>query len=202
MLPYTAEELESSLAMDRRYGDFLLTDAVAISSNSDTKIKPESGFCFSMREGISCIIACVSAEIIFDLFWDFIDMAGSPVNVMLKRRIKKEHYRLFFREGIDLPVLKSMLLDFQNILCNDGLSVIAVIDMSESVKICLDDHKIFFLWSESDEDADNFFRILSAYKIQKKDKVNSILDADHFHLTFPEFRSQFDELVCRIGADE
>ena len=66
--------------------------------------------------------ASVSREKLFDLFLDLLDPLGKVVDLVLEtsHASKGAGHHDLFREHIDLPVLQSTFLDFEDLLLNDG----------------------------------------------------------------------------------
>ena len=53
-----------------------------------------------------------------------------------------------YREHIDVPVLKSILLDFEDLLLNDGCTGIAVINPAKRQEVQLDEHKLLIVYGD------------------------------------------------------
>ena len=51
-----------------------------------------------------------------------------------------------YREHIDLPVLKSMLCDFEDLLLNDGCTGIAVLNPHVPLEVQFDEHKLLIVY--------------------------------------------------------
>ena len=75
-------------------------------------------------------MGAASHEQLFETFMDLLDPLGVEVDVVLEtshNRQQRGHVDLY-REHIDLPVLKSILWDFEELLLNDGCIGIAVLE--------------------------------------------------------------------------
>ena len=128
----TKNKLAEHLRVDR-YGDFLLTDAIRPSV--DLQVVPCQGFRVDTYQDedagleVPVLAAAVSREGLFDLLLELLDPLGEVVDVVLETSHDSEdsnHHDLH-REDIDLPVLKSYLCDYEDLLLNDGCTGIAVI---------------------------------------------------------------------------
>ena len=127
------EQLEAHLKVCR-YGNFVLTEAVRPSY--DLQVVPSQGYrhdCFSDEETkvrVPVLMAAATNEELFETFLDLLDPLGCEVDVVLEtshNRDTRGHVDLY-REHIDLPVLKSMLCDYEDLLLNDGCTGIAVLE--------------------------------------------------------------------------
>ena len=79
---------------------------------------------------VPVLMAAASKEQLFEVFMDLLDPLGSEVDVVLEtshNRQSRGHVDLY-REHIDLPVLKSILWDYEDLLLNDGCTGIAVLN--------------------------------------------------------------------------
>ena len=127
------EELQAHLGVSR-YGSFMLTGAVRPSY--DLQVVPCQGYRHDFyhdqdsKTRVPVLMGAASKEHLFDLFMDLLDPLGNVVDVVLETSHDREargHVDLY-REHIDLPVLKSMLWDFEELLTNDGCTGIAVLN--------------------------------------------------------------------------
>ncbi|NIP86911.1 MAG: hypothetical protein GTO03_15640, partial [Planctomycetales bacterium] len=71
-----------------------------------------------------------STEALFDLFIDLLNPLGDQVDVVLETSHSRQGggHRDLYREQIDMPVLKSILYDYEEMLLNDGCAGIAVLN--------------------------------------------------------------------------
>ena len=109
------DELEAHLSV-ATYGSFSLTDAVRPSF--DLKVTPKQGFRHDVyhdeeaQTDVPVLMASATAERLFELFMDSLDPLGFEVDVVLETSHNRDatgHTDLY-REHIDLPVLKSILV--------------------------------------------------------------------------------------------
>ena len=121
-----------------RYGDFTLTEAVRPSY--DLQVVPSQGYRHDYyrdeqnHSSVPVLMAAVSRERLFETFMDLLDPLGFTVDVVLEtshNRHNKGHTDLY-REHIDLPVLKSVLWEYEDMLLNDGCTGLAVLNPGHS----------------------------------------------------------------------
>lgn len=200
----THEELEAH--MERfRYGAFDLTDAVRPSF--DLQVIPKQGFRHDRyvdpqsKVAIPVIMASASRERLFELFLDLLDLLGNTVDVVLETSHygdSGEHADLF-REHIDLPVLKSMLYDFEDLLLNDGCTGIAILNAQKQQEIQFDEHKMLVCYGSPLEP---FERTLIQHDVYPDDSLRFITEAEHVHNSSDTYARQFLKLQSRLGIDD
>jgi hypothetical protein len=196
-------ELETHLAV-AKYGDFTLTDAIRPSY--DLKVTPKSGYRFDSYKDpetgsvVPVIMASASREILFDIFLEMLEPLGEEVDVVLETshtRGAQGHVDLY-REHIDMPVLKSMLCDYEHLLLNDGCTGIAVLNPAAPQEVQFDEHKLVIAYGKP---LDRFEEILKSYGLVRDDKMRFITEAEHVHSSNDKLFDQFDELRMRLGMD-
>ena len=198
------EDLEAHLGVSQ-YGDFRLTDAVRPSY--DVQVRPEQGYRHdayrdqTVRDGVPVLMAAASREILFDLFLDALDPLGSEVDVVLEtshHECRGRHQDLH-RESIDLPVLKSVLWDFEELLLNDGCTGIAVLNPAVPQEVQFDEHKLLIIYGDPLTPFEDLFQ---ARQLPCQDDLKFITEAEHVHSSTEEFCRAFEELKLRLGIDE
>jgi hypothetical protein len=198
------EELETHLRV-AQYGHFRLTEAVRPSY--DLQVTPMQGYRHDAyrdetgRTNIPVLMGAASSEILFDLFVELLEPLGSEVDVVLEtsHHQRRGGHRDLYREHIDLPVLTSILLDYEDLLLNDGCTGIAVINPSTPQEIQLDEHKLLIVYGEP---LDSFEEVLQARDVWCREDMRFITEAEHVHSSKDEYARQFDELKMRLGMDE
>ena len=197
------EELEAHLGVSR-YGGFTLTEAVRPSY--DLQVVPSEGYRHdSYRDeqnhsNVPVLMAAVSKERLFDVFMDLLDPLGFTVDVVLETshtRHNKGHTDLY-REHIDLPVLKSVLWEYEEMLLNDGCAGIAVLNPGIPQEVQFDEHKLLIAYGE---DLDGFEAILRESGIRQDPGMKFITEAEHVHSSSDQYARVFDELRMRLGID-
>ena len=200
----TEDQLEAHLNIIR-YGNFILTDAVRPSY--DLQIVPQSGYrhdVFQDRESgvrIPVLMASASREKILDLYVDLLTPLGEHVDVVLESSHESEgagHSDLY-REHIDLPVLKSTLYYFEDLLLDDGCMGMAVLNSRIPLEIQFDEHKLLIMYGQ---DLSPFESILADYSIECCEDIKFITEAEHVHSSSDELRQKFEQLRYRLGIDE
>lgn len=188
-----------------RYGDFLLTDAIRPSL--DHQIIPRQGFRIETyrdaRAGFKVpVLACaLSREILFDAFLDLIEPLGEEVDLVLETSHDTDGNRHidYFREQIDLPVLKSHCCDYEDLLLNDGCAGLAVLSAAEPMEVQFDEHKLLVVYAA---DLSPFRHILEGYGLRRDDTLKLITEGEHLHSTDPRFRDDFEQFAYRVGAGQ
>jgi hypothetical protein len=198
------EKLAAHLRQDR-YGDFWLTNAVRPSLQH--QVIPRQGYRIEIYRDQSAgiqvpvLAAAVSRERLFDLYLDLLDPLGEVVDVVLETSHDSngaDHQDLY-REGIDLPVLKSHLCDFEELLLHDGCTGIAVLSTSGPMEVQFDEHKLLVVYAA---DLKPFERIFQQYGVVRNDQLRLITEGEHLHSSDPAHRSVFEQLCYRLGVGE
>lgn len=188
-----------------RYGGFVLTDAIRPSV--DLQITPRSGFrrdAYKDKETgveIPVIMASASRETLMDLFLALLDPLGDEVDVVLETshdRKKRGHDDLY-REHIDLPVLKSTLCEFEDLLLNDGCTGIAVLNPSIPLEVQFDEHKLLIMYGQ---DLDEFVHILEDAGLEHDENLRFLTEAEHIHSSSDDLRHEFSTLRYRLAIEE
>ncbi|HEX5445770.1 MAG TPA: hypothetical protein VFW87_18230 [Pirellulales bacterium] len=197
------EELEAHLGVVR-YGDFLLTDAIRPSY--DLQVVPCQGYRHDAyhdedsRTTVPVLMGAASNQHLFEVFMDLLDPLGFEVDVVLEtshNRQNRGHVDLY-REHIDMPVLKSILWDFEDLLLNDGCTGIAVLNPSIPQEVQFDEHKLLIVYGEQLAEYENIFR---DREVPCDDQMKFITEAEHVHSSSDEYAEQFEELKMRLGMD-
>lgn len=197
------DELEAHLGVVR-YGDFLLSGAVRPSY--DLQIVPCQGYRHDVyrdedqKTTVPVLMGAASKEHLFEVFMDMLDPLGIEVDVVLETshdRQARGHVDLY-REHIDLPVLKSILYDYEDLLVNDGCTGIAVLNPGIPQEVQFDEHKLLIVYGSQLRD---YERIFSERRVRRNDQIKFITEAEHVHSSSDFYRDQFEELKIRLGID-
>lgn len=200
----TEEQLETHLGI-ARYGNFVLTDAVRPSYNLE--VVPRAGYRHDVYQdkgtgvNIPVLMASASRESILDVYIDMLDPLGDSVDVVLETSHDREgggHVDLY-REHIDLPVLKSILYDFEDVLLDDGCMGIAVLNPRMPLEVQFDEHKLLIMYGREMSD---FERILFDHRLDCNEELQFITEAEHVHSSSDEFLQRFEQLRYRLGIDD
>ncbi|HLJ12063.1 MAG TPA: hypothetical protein VKU82_12790 [Planctomycetaceae bacterium] len=198
------DQLEAHMKI-ARYGDFLLTGAVRPSF--DLQVVPTSGYRHDVYRDketgvdIPVLMASASRERLFDVFLELLDPLGDEVDVVLEtshERSNRGHDDLY-REHIDLPVLKSTLCDFEDMILDDGCTGIAVLNPSIPLEVQFDEHKLLIMYGQ---DLSHFESVLEQAGLSRLEEMRFITEAEHVHSSSDEMCRDFQQLRYRLGLDE
>ncbi len=197
------EELEAHLGV-QRYGSFLLTDAVRPSY--DLQVIPQQGFRRDTyqdqdsRAQVPVLMASASKNVLFDLFMDLLDPLGSEVDVVLETSHDHSnggHVDLY-REHIDMPVLKSILWEYEEMLINDGCTGLAVLNPNVPQEVQFDEHKMLICYGDPLRDFESIFTTRGVPAIED---MKFITEAEHVHSSSERYSRLFEELKVDLGMD-
>lgn len=197
-------QLEEHMSV-ARYGDFTLTDAVRPSYNLE--VIPSTGYrhewYVDQESGarIPVLMGAVTRERLFDTFLSLLDPLGETVDVVLETSHDKnngEHTDLY-REQIDMPVLQSILYDFEDLLLDDGCCGIAVLNPRKPMEVQLDEHKLLFVYGSDNAAYEWAF---SENRVELDESIRFITEAEHVHSSTDEFQERFDQLCYSLGIDD
>lgn len=197
------EELEAHLGVVR-YGNFVLTDAIRPSY--DLQVIPTQGFRHDVyhdeesKASVPVLMAAASNDCLFETFMDLLDPLGTVVDVVLEtshNRQSRGHVDLY-REHIDMPVLKSILWDFEDLLMNDGCTGIAILNPGIPQEIQFDEHKLLIVYGN---ELHEFEEVLRQHRVDCNDQMKFITESEHVHSSSDFYLQQFEELKLRLGMD-
>jgi len=198
----TDEELQTHMGI-RQYGMFELTDAVRPSY--DLQVIPKQGFRRdeyrddASGKSIPVVMAATTRWRLMDQFMDLLEPLGSVVDVVLEssHQTTSGHQDLY-REHIDMPVLKSILYDFEDLLLNDGCTGIAVVNPTRGQEVQLDEHKMLIAYGTPLEP---FEKLLIAGDVYPDPSIRFVTEAEHVHSSSVKHYRQFAILKTRLGMD-
>jgi hypothetical protein len=197
------EELEAHLGV-ARYGDFMLTDAIRPSYDLD--VVPAQGYrhdCYhdeDSRSSVPVLMAAVSSRSLFEVFLDLLDPLGPVADVVMETSHShdRQGHEDLYREHIDMPVLKSILWDYEDLLMNDGCTGIAVLNPGVPQEVQFDEHKLLIVYGQ---DLKSFEEALRTQGVPCDDQMKFITEAEHVHSSSDQYAQQFDQLKMRLGMD-
>lgn len=189
----------------KRFGSFELTDAVRPSAQS--RISPSQGFRYDKyvdeesKTEIPVIMAAASRQVLFSTFIQLVQQLGPVVDVVMETSHEHEvtGHRDLFREQIDMPVLVSILMDYENLLMNDGCTGIAVLNPHIPQEVQFDEHKLLIMYGNPLE---SFEKILEQQGIACSPAMHFITESEHVHASNHHFKDQFGTLTSILGAEE
>jgi len=197
------EQLEAHLGV-QRYGRFMLTDAIRPSY--DLKIVPKQGYRHDFylddesKTKVPVLMAAASREQLFDLFIELLEPLGHEVDVVLETSHNRDSagHTDLYREHIDLPILKSILYDYEELLMNDGCTGIAVLNPGIPQEVQFDEHKLLIVYGNP---LQTYEDLLRQYDVGCDDKMKFVTEAEHVHSSSDKYFEQFEELKMRLGMD-
>lgn len=200
----SGDELEAHMGVFR-YGVFDLTDAVRPSY--DLQVVPRQGFRHDSyvdpktNQQVPVVMAAASRERLFDLFLDLLDCLGTEVDVVLETSHHGDtgNHQDFYREHIDLPVLKSILYDFEELLLNDGCCGIAILNPAKQQEIQFDEHKMLLCYGLPLE---GYEKVLIEHDVYPDPSIRFISEAEHVHSSTDKFAREFERLQNSLGIDD
>lgn len=187
-----------------RYGRFMLTEAVRPSY--DLQVVPRAGYRFDSyvdeQAGVKIpvLMASASREMLFELFLDLLDPLGQEVDLVLETshaRAGRGHDDLH-REHVDLPVLKSILCDFEDLLLDDGCLGIAALNPRVPLEVQFDEHKLLIIYGQ---ELGEFEEVIASYGLHRDDSMKFITEAEHVHSSREEFAQEVEQLKYRLGVE-
>ena len=188
-----------------RYGNFLLTDAVR--PGRTVPIVPREGFRIeSFREPLTRVripflSASVSADKLFDLFLDLLDPLGEMVHVIFEssHASRDDDHEDLRRGHIDLPVLKSHLCDYEDLLLNDGCTGVAAVASRKMAEVQLDEHKQIYIYGRK---LLPYRKIFRHYGVKRIDDLQLLSESEHLHHSTRGYAEEFRRLCCQVGAGD
>lgn len=196
------DDLERFLAVSH-YGDFELTEGIRPSY--DRKVVPQQGYrhdeWMNEEDGhkVPVLMAAVTREKLFEAFMDLMDPLGATVDVVLETsHARRRGHSDLYREHIDLPVLKSILWEYEDLLCNDGNAGIAVLNPRVSLEIQFDEHKLLVVYGNR---LDAFEAVLEQHRIHCREKIKFLTEAEHVHSSSDTYQRTFEDLSVCLGMD-
>ena len=81
---------------------------------------------------------------------DLLDPLGTVVDVVLETSHNRDSngHQDLYREHIDMPVLNSILWEYEDLLLNDGCTGIAVLNPGIPQEVQFDEHKLLIVYGE------------------------------------------------------
>jgi hypothetical protein len=197
------EELEAHLGV-QRYGSFCLTEAVRPSY--DLQVVPQQGFRRDMyqdeesRAQVPVLMASASNDAVFELFMELLEPLGSEVDVVLETSHDHSNggHLDLYREHIDMPVLKSILWEYEDMLLNDGCTGIAVLNPNVPQEVQFDEHKMLIVYGDP---LSNFESLFTDRDVPHIEEMKFITEAEHVHSSSERYGRLFEELKVDLGMD-
>ena len=182
----------------------LRLDAIAPSPDIHTSFR--EGYRFGMLQNLEStipfIVAAVRQQMLFDIFLEMIDKLGDEVDVILETShdVTDGKHKQLWREGIDLPILKSICDDFRKLLVCDGFTGIVVLSRNEPQKVQFDENKLIVIHAQ--ETLTLFRSILRRNRILHKPFLQFICEGPHRHHMLDGAPDTFEALRRELQAEE
>lgn len=199
------EEVKTHLRI-ANYNGFRLPDAVRPAY--DLQIIPRCGFRYNSfydaehHRFIPCITSAISEHDIFWLFYDMIELLGPAVDVILEishHQSRMSEHLSFYREKIDVAVLKSIFIDYQDLLVADGCLSISLVNPDKVCEIQLDEHKLIMVYGE---EVSNFLPTLKSHGVLFTPDMLFISEGEHVHCTRESYLEKIEQLMFALGISE
>ena len=199
----TDDQLSAHLEVDQ-YETFQLTGAVRPAI--DLKVKPIQGYRHDVYVDeetggkVPVIMAAASKDKLFELFIQLVQRLGTSVDVVLESshaNTDTGHVDLY-RETIDMPVLISILYEYEDLLMNDGCTGIAVLNPNTPQEIQFEEHKLLIVYGSPLEP---FEFMLEKNGVTEKSDMKFITEAEHVHSSSEKFAQRFEKLRTALGLD-
>ena len=191
------------------YGDFSLTDAIRPSSLLE--VVPREGFRFDVYidpdsgERTPVIMAAASAEKLFELFRSLVEELALVLDVVLESSHQpgvSANNQVFYREEIDRSVLFSKMLDFEDLLLNDGCSGIAVVECGQNFEVQLDEHKLLIVYFQQESFCKRVVDVFKKFGIPYDQDIQFLTEAEHIHSSSDDFFERFKVFVGALSMCE
>lgn len=187
-----------------KFGEFELTEAVRPAPGSD--IKPTQGYRHEVyvdeetNAKVPVVMAAANAQRLFPLFIDLIQKLGPVVDVVLESSHagnNGEHVDMY-RESIDMPVLTSILMDYEDLLLHDGCTGIAVLNPNTPQEVQFEEHKLLIVYGSPLE---QFEFVLESNGVKENQQMKLITESEHIHSSTESYALRFHQLRTELGLD-
>ena len=166
--PVITREMIHEAMKNRTFGGFTLTLAVVFFKDGD--VIPSEGYKIETRvmadgRTQSRMLVSASAEKVLDIFDEFIALLGDTCSIVLEdfRTDKGDHID-HFAYYKDTFVVRSILLDFDELLLNDGFIGLAIWSDAAQAEVQLTMHKVIQIYAR---DTFPFQQVLAGYGIKE-----------------------------------
>ena len=185
------------------FNGFELTDGIRVGVGSS--VIPQQGYrtevYTDIRLGVQIpvLAAAVTREQLFEVFLDLLDPLGEEVDVVLETSHTSNGgpHKDLWRKYIDLPILKSKCLDYQELLTHDGCTGIAVLSSNGPLEVQFDEHKLLVVYAHNLKP----FQTIMEEAGVLREKIKLITEGAHLHSTDEKFTDEFDAFRMHMGID-
>ena len=132
---------------------------------------------------------------------ELLEPLGPVVDVVLETShdYRAAGHQDLYREHIDMPILQSILWDFEDMLVNDGCTGLAVLNPQTPQEVQFDEHKLLIVYGKQ---LTPYEGILIDAGLNCHEDMKFVTEAEHVHSTTDEYIQRFEELKLRLGIDE
>ncbi|MEZ6086440.1 MAG: hypothetical protein R3C05_00075 [Pirellulaceae bacterium] len=197
------EELRTHLGICT-YGAFELTNAIRPSY--DLQVVPRQGFRRDeyvddeSNVSIPVLMASATRDNLMHLFMDLIESLGPVVDVVLETSHQNGNgHNDLYREHIDMPVLKSTLWDFEDLLLNNGCTGIAIVNPRRKQEVQFDEHKLLITYGDP---LKPFEQAFISHDVYPEPEIRFVTEAEHVHSSNESYQHEFEVLKTRLGMDD
>src|SRR6185369_6876593 len=122
------------------------------------------------KQNVPVLMGAASRERLFETFMELLDPLGPVVDVVLEtsHNYASAGHQDLYREHIDMPILQSILWDFEDLLVNDGCTGIAVLNPQTPQEVQFDEHKLMIVYGR---DLRQYERILNDCDVMCRDDM-------------------------------
>lgn len=197
----TPDEIRAHLALSR-FGGFELTKAVR--PGFDLQIIPRSGYrydTFRAHERAPdqpVLLASATSERLLDLFLAVLQPLGSEVDVRMERRYHTFERVELGREGLELCVLSSLLVEFEDLLLHDGTTAFAVRSRQDGSEVQLDEHKLLVC---SGNGLGELEQVLRQAGLRRDQGIRFLPEHMHLHCKLADGDRLAEEFQTRLGLE-
>lgn len=196
----TQEMIEEALA-NRTYDEFTMTPAVVFFKDGD--IIPSEGYKIDKQviadgRTRNRITISVSAEKILDLFDDLVKRLGDTCSIVVEDFRSMQGHIDNFAYSRDTFIIRSILVDFEEFILNDGFVGIAIWNEFAQAEIHLTAQKIIMVYGF---DISRFIPVLDSYGLQEDPELRFLFEDFHLLLGTDYGDSAIEALKNRLCID-
>jgi hypothetical protein len=131
---------------------------------------------------------------------ELLDPLGPVVDVVIETShdYNAVGHQDLYREHIDMPILQSILWDFEDLLVNDGCTGIAVLNPSTPQEVQFDEHKILIVYGK---ELTPYEGVMIDAGLNCHEDLRFITEAEHVHSTNDKYIDRFEEMKIRLGIE-
>ncbi len=188
---------------NRSFGDFTLSPAVVFFKDGD--MIPSEGYKVEKRvipagQTQSRIVVSASAEKVLDIFDEFVTLLGDTCSVVIEDfRTDNGNHVDHFAYYKDTFVVKSIMLDFEDLLMNDGFVSLAVWSETTQAEVQLTRHKIIQVFAK---DTSRFEHVLADFGIEEDPELRFFFEKFYLLVSTEASDSAVEALMDRLCIDQ